>query len=337
MNSNEFITRFEKLEVLDEIKEVFYQNTGLVISIYYTSNGRYDFYPAFKENQICNALHQTEAGFKRCTKCDKEALDKAKEQKAYCIYRCHAGFTNVVIPIEYKGIDIGAIYTGQLFTEKPSMKMFNQYFNDEKCPDINYQDLQDVFLNSQVVSEEKLTFGVKLLEVMANYILSIEDKYFLQKEIFMRDREIMEHENRRMRLENELKNLRISVLEYDKDKGSVSQKLREGKNVHKISKAQIFIRDNYYKNIKLMDVAEAVYLSKNYFSSYFKEITGYTFSFYLTKTRLKAAKKLLIETDLPIKEIVFKTGFEDYNYFNRLFKQVEGIPPAKFRMAAGRV
>ena len=88
-------------------------------------------------------------------------------------------------------------------------------------------------------------------------------------------------------------------------------------------------------DIRLDDVATAVFLSPNYFSSLFKKITGYTFSNYLMKLRVQAARDLLQQTSIPIKEIVYQVGFEDYNYFNRTFKKLQGIPPARFRQVNG--
>jgi len=334
MVSSDLITALDKLDILDDIKEVFYKNTGLIISFYYSNDGKYDFYPKFKKNEYCMALQSTEEGLKKCLESDNSALEKAKRTKQYCLYTCHAGLTNVVIPLEYKGVEIGSIFSGQIVTEKPTVEMFNKIFNKIKCPGIEYEVLLKSFLNTKLMKEEDLLFGIKLLEVMANYIISVEDENFLQSEIYIKDKEILEYENKEIKLENELKKLQISILEYDKENKEILAKSNGSKNTHVISKAQLFIQDNYYKNIKLNDVADAVYLSPNYFSTIFKEITGYNFCVYLSKTRIKKAKKLLLETELPIKEIVFKTGFEDYNYFNRIFKQTEGIPPAKFRSIA---
>ncbi|MCK5735143.1 MAG: helix-turn-helix transcriptional regulator, partial [Spirochaetaceae bacterium] len=95
--------------------------------------------------------------------------------------------------------------------------------------------------------------------------------------------------------------------------------------------AQMFIKNNYHKKIKLNDVAKSVYLSPNYFSTVFKDISGDSFSSFLQKTRINAAKKMLIETNLTIKEIVYAIGMVDYNYFNRIFRRLEGLPPVKFR------
>ena len=46
---------------------------------------------------------------------------------------------------------------------------------------------------------------------------------------------------------------------------------------------------------------------------------------------MEAAQRLLAETNIPIKEVVFKTGFKDYNYFNRSFRIMSGVAPASFR------
>ena len=57
--------------------------------------------------------------------------------------------------------------------------------------------------------------------------------------------------------------------------------------------------------------------------------------YYLMALRIQAAKELLLQSSIPIKEIVFQVGFEDYNYFNRTFKKIEGVPPARFRQLNG--
>ncbi len=52
---------------------------------------------------------------------------------------------------------------------------------------------------------------------------------------------------------------------------------------------------------------------------------------YIKQLRLEKAKTLLKETDLPIAEIATTVGFEDYNYFSRVFKKAYGISPRHCR------
>lgn len=49
--------------------------------------------------------------------------------------------------------------------------------------------------------------------------------------------------------------------------------------------------------------------------------------------RIEEAKRLLKETDLPVNRISDLVGFNDYNYFCRVFKQMVGTPAGKFRSA----
>jgi YesN/AraC family two-component response regulator len=181
-----------------------------------------------------------------------------------------------------------------------------------------------------------LNFYAKLLALIANYIIAKEHEIELQRTVIEKDRELYRQERRRMKLEEALKDLTISVLELEKGRKAIGGMVGEwGKNNDKISKARDFIRRNYNKNIRLEDVATAVFLSPNYFSTVFRKITGRTFSTYLMKLRVQAACDLLTQTSIPIKEIVFQVGFDDYNYFNRTFKRMEGMPPAQFRKTKG--
>ncbi|MGH8023900.1 MAG: helix-turn-helix domain-containing protein, partial [Limisphaerales bacterium] len=59
--------------------------------------------------------------------------------------------------------------------------------------------------------------------------------------------------------------------------------------------------------------------------------TGLSPHQYLLELRLVRARSLLAETDLSIKEIALKTGFEDELYFSRLFRQKLNVTPTQWR------
>ena len=54
---------------------------------------------------------------------------------------------------------------------------------------------------------------------------------------------------------------------------------------------------------------------------------------YIINEKMEKAKTLLIEGVLPLKEIALQTGFNDYNYFIRIFKKRVGTTPLQFRKA----
>jgi len=63
------------------------------------------------------------------------------------------------------------------------------------------------------------------------------------------------------------------------------------------------------------------------FCRYFKKETNYTFTNYVNKIRIDFSKKLLTNTNFPIKEIGFECGYNSVPYFNKQFKKIEGFSP----------
>lgn len=92
-----------------------------------------------------------------------------------------------------------------------------------------------------------------------------------------------------------------------------------------------YIKNNYNKDITLDKVANEFNLSPYYFSRTFKEFTGENYSEYVTNIRIEKAKEMLKKQNLSIKEICFKVGYNDPNYFSRVFKKVERISPTEYK------
>jgi two-component system response regulator YesN len=106
---------------------------------------------------------------------------------------------------------------------------------------------------------------------------------------------------------------------------------RNIKNVDMIRKAREFIRANYKKKIKLIDISKAIYLSPYYLSHIFKKETGSTLLEYLTKVRIEEAKRLLESTPWNTTRISFEVGYSDQSYFCKVFKKSEGISASDYK------
>ena len=104
---------------------------------------------------------------------------------------------------------------------------------------------------------------------------------------------------------------------------------------HKMQDALDFIMQNYEKSIDMAEVSNHVSMNYSMFSSTFKEYTGENFSSILKKLRIEKSKKLLKNTDLNIREISNKVGFEDARRFAKVFKEVTGMTPRAFREKNG--
>ncbi|MBK1811831.1 response regulator [Clostridium sp. YIM B02505] len=92
-----------------------------------------------------------------------------------------------------------------------------------------------------------------------------------------------------------------------------------------------YIVENMVEELDLDTVAAKFNLSCYYFSRTFKEIIGYNFSDYINILRIKKAKELLMDNSISIKEICFSVGYNDPNYFSKVFKKYEGRSPTEFR------
>jgi two-component system, response regulator YesN len=84
--------------------------------------------------------------------------------------------------------------------------------------------------------------------------------------------------------------------------------------------------------LKLEDVANYVDRNPSYYSHLLISKTGRGFTDILTGIRVKEAKRYLLETNMPVKEIALLVGFHNPNYFSRIFKEIAGVSPREFRI-----
>lgn len=100
-----------------------------------------------------------------------------------------------------------------------------------------------------------------------------------------------------------------------------------------IEKCLHYMELNFWKkSLDLSDLAQFVGRNSTYLSHLFVEKTKKTFRETLTELRIKEAQKLLVETDMTIKEISALTGFQNQHYFSKVFKNSVGSTPKHYRM-----
>ncbi len=95
-----------------------------------------------------------------------------------------------------------------------------------------------------------------------------------------------------------------------------------------VEKAVRYIQTNYVDGVTLEDTAKHCFVSTEHLSRTFKKETGFGFCEYLNVYRLKKADSLLSGGQKQkISEIAAACGFQDSNYFSKVYKQMYGIPP----------
>ncbi|MBE6778911.1 MAG: AraC family transcriptional regulator [Ruminococcaceae bacterium] len=92
-----------------------------------------------------------------------------------------------------------------------------------------------------------------------------------------------------------------------------------------------YMEEHYAGAISLDDLARAAGMSRKYFCTYFRSMTGKTPVDYLNDYRITLACELLLTDDRPVTAVAMDCGFNDVSYFSRRFRRTTGITPLQYR------
>ncbi|PXX21829.1 AraC family transcriptional regulator [Arenibacter sp. ARW7G5Y1] len=92
-----------------------------------------------------------------------------------------------------------------------------------------------------------------------------------------------------------------------------------------------FLTDNIDKSYTSEDIALKFNYSSSYIFNLFKKKTGYSLIHFFNLKKIQKSCEYIKYTDLNIKEISYKVGFQDPLYFSRLFKKYMGVSPKSYR------
>ncbi|MBO5007980.1 MAG: AraC family transcriptional regulator [Clostridia bacterium] len=98
-----------------------------------------------------------------------------------------------------------------------------------------------------------------------------------------------------------------------------------------------YIEDNYYKPLRISDVAKSFYITRSYMYTLFKREMGISPKEYLIEQRIEKAKAFLNSREhrMTIKEISYAVGFTDPLYFSNVFREKTGQTPTEYRKLKG--
>ena len=100
---------------------------------------------------------------------------------------------------------------------------------------------------------------------------------------------------------------------------------------HKLRRVTEFIEENLEHDLTLAEIAEIAELSPFHFARAFKQATGSTPIQFLTRRRIDLARRLLVESELPIVEIGLRAGFKNQSHFTTLFRKITAMTPKAYR------
>lgn len=92
-----------------------------------------------------------------------------------------------------------------------------------------------------------------------------------------------------------------------------------------------YVAEHYKENISLEQAAGIMHMTPKYFSNYFSSTLYISFVQYLNRFRIEKACLLLQTTDMPVMEVGFEVGYENFSYFIRRFREFQGCTPSDYR------
>lgn len=99
----------------------------------------------------------------------------------------------------------------------------------------------------------------------------------------------------------------------------------------RINPVLAYLVENFRKQVSLQEAAALTNMTTNAFCKYFKKITRKTFMEMVIQYRLNYATQQLIETDKPVSDIAFNSGFTDVSHFYKVFKSKMNLSPLSYR------
>jgi two-component system response regulator YesN len=112
--------------------------------------------------------------------------------------------------------------------------------------------------------------------------------------------------------------------------GLMKEELTSSKSHTLIRQVKEHVHNYYDQEITLAEIADSLYVNRNYLSQLFKRVTGETFVNFLNKFRIEKAKERLREKHYMVYEVSEMVGYQNPTYFSQVFKSITGVSPSEF-------
>lgn len=245
-----------------------------------------------------------------------------KQAKAAIRYNYYLGF-NSVIHINY--VEPTNIITYEYPLKKEEYLVYETVIGNEKRVLELLEDLFAVLKACQPLPDKLLPKIILDIIVSINRYASeqgINIDSFFSENFSMKD--VLKHKEHNDAF-NYLSNLLPAICKYIKEKRKKNEEAI-------LVKAKMYVEENFLSNITLNQTAMHVQTTPENLSVILAEAGYRSFYEYCTKIRIEKAKSLLEETNLSDEGIALKIGYEDRNYFRKIFEQMEGMTTDEYRL-----
>ncbi|MCR4588930.1 MAG: response regulator [Lachnospiraceae bacterium] len=136
-----------------------------------------------------------------------------------------------------------------------------------------------------------------------------------------------------LRIAEERKNLGGKGEEPVKEEPISPEEEIDGLRNSRADAVRNYIELHYAEDLSVRVMAEHFCYSEVYFCKLFKQHFGESFVSYLTHYRIREAQRLLADESVNIKDVGRTVGYEDSNYFTKVFRRIVGMSPSEYRLS----
>ncbi len=161
---------FERLAGLPEFSRfsaILTRLMGVPMSLHSPSSDLRITYGGEVRNPLCRIIRSTEIGAKRCTVCDSGHSRLAGVRRKALLYKCHAGFFDMIIPIFVRGVHVANILSGQILAEPSSEDGFAKIKKRLVWLSSDDTTLRSAYFSASYMPKEKVKHMMGLLEIFA--------------------------------------------------------------------------------------------------------------------------------------------------------------------------
>ena len=173
---------------VENFRVAFIEKTSMSLSFADTEHEHYNTYYSNQQCEFCKRMNASEASLALCLRSSRDAGKCAAKQQKTMVYHCHAGLTEIVVPIIINGEHIGSVYSGQVLSKKPDEHTLDRLMADFEARGINIAGLREAYNKIPVVPEWKINLVGTLLSIFVDYMVATELNIALEEEL-LRDKE----------------------------------------------------------------------------------------------------------------------------------------------------
>lgn len=259
---------------MQSLIKAFYNLSGIKIAIYDNSFKEILSYPEEK-SEFCSMLENDEKLSARCDKCTAELCHKCALMRKPIVYKCHAGLTEVIAPLELDSVTVGYVIYGQITNEENREKFISDVKENCKNYGLCEKEIENALASIKYCSDTEINATLEIVNALTLYIVYKGLAYVSDSPMGLKIAEFID------------KNLAEDL--------SVSRLCKE----FAVSKAKLYNATKLY-------MPEGI-------------------AKYIRKKRIESAKENMKKNPLkPLWKVSEEAGFEDYEYFLRVYKAETG-------------